>query len=56
MHDRLKFLKVCAWWVPGKQRDPEKMNRMCLSLQHLLQYADEGEDTSMPNRIVTCDE
>jgi hypothetical protein len=28
-----------------------KMNRMGLSLQHLLRCADEGED--MPNRIVT---
>jgi hypothetical protein len=30
------------------------MNRMGLSLQHLLRYADEGED--MLNRIVTEDE
>jgi hypothetical protein len=31
-----------------------KMNQMCLSLQHLLRYADEGEDTL--NRIDTEDE
>jgi hypothetical protein len=30
------------------------MNQMSLSLQHLLQYADEGED--MLNRIITGDE
>jgi hypothetical protein len=35
---------------------PEKMNRMGLSLQHLLRYADEGEDTNMLNGIVTGDE
>jgi hypothetical protein len=34
--------------------DREKINRMDLSLQHLLRYADEGED--MLNRIVTGDE
>jgi hypothetical protein len=32
------------------------MNRVGLSLQHLLRYGDEGEDTSMLNRIVTGDE
>jgi hypothetical protein len=35
-------------------KDREKMNRISLSLQHLLRYADEGED--MFNRIVTGDE
>jgi hypothetical protein len=31
----LKFWKVCAQWVPRQLKDWEKMNRMCLSLQHL---------------------
>jgi hypothetical protein len=50
----LKFRKVCAWWVPRERKDQEKMNRMCLSLQHLLRYADEEQD--MLNKIVTGDE
>jgi hypothetical protein len=54
MHDGLKFRRVCAWWVPRELKDREKMNRMGLSLQRLLRYADEGED--MLNRIVTADE
>jgi hypothetical protein len=41
---------MCAWWVPRELKGREKMNQMGLSLQHLLQYADEGED--MLNRIV----
>jgi hypothetical protein len=52
MHDHLNFGNVCAWWVPREQEDRERMNRMGLSLQHLLQYAD-GED--MLNTIVTGD-
>jgi hypothetical protein len=54
MHDSLKLRKVCAQWVPRELKDREKMNRMGLSLQHLLQYAHEGED--MLNRIVTGNE
>jgi hypothetical protein len=50
MHDGLKFRKVCARWVPRELKGGEKKNRMGLSLQHLLQYADrEG----MLNRGVT---
>jgi hypothetical protein len=51
MHGRLKFRKVCEWWVPRGLKYREKMNRMCLSLQHLLPYADEGED--ILNKTVT---
>jgi hypothetical protein len=40
--------------VPRRLNAREKINRMCLPLQHLLQYADEGED--MLNRTVTGDE
>jgi hypothetical protein len=56
MHDRLKFRKVCAQWVPRELKDREKINRIGLSLQHLLryEYADKGED--MLNRVVTGDE
>jgi hypothetical protein len=49
MHDRLRFRKVCARWVPRELKDREKINRMGLSL-HLLRYADETED--MLNRII----
>jgi hypothetical protein len=54
MHDHLKFWNVCAQWAPRELKDREKMNRMGLSLQHLLLYADEGED--MLNTIVTGEE
>jgi hypothetical protein len=54
MHDHLKFQKVCTRWVPRELKDQEKANRMDLSLRHLSQYVDEGED--MLNRIVTGDE
>jgi transposase len=54
MHDRLKFRKVCAWWVPREFMYRGKMNRMDMFLQHLLWYADEGE--YMLNRTVTVDE
>jgi hypothetical protein len=43
--DSSKFLKVHTRWVPRELKG--------LSLQHLLQYADEEED--MLNRIVTGD-
>jgi hypothetical protein len=54
IHDRFKFRKMCTRWVPKELKDREKINRMGLSLQHLLRYANEGED--MINKIVTGDE
>jgi hypothetical protein len=54
MHDRLKFLKVCSRWVRRELKAREEMDRKGLSLQHLLRYADEGED--MRNGIVIGDE
>jgi hypothetical protein len=54
MHDRLKFRKACARWVPRKLKDREKNNRIGLALQHLLRHADEGE--GMLNRTFTGDE
>jgi hypothetical protein len=54
MHGYLNFWEVCAQWLPKELKDQEKINRMGLSLQHILQYTDEGED--MVNRIVTEDE
>jgi transposase len=50
MHDRSKF----RGWVPRELKDREKINQMSLPLQHLLRYANEGED--MLNGIVTGDE
>jgi hypothetical protein len=49
----LKFRKMCARWVPRELKDLEEINRMGLSLRHLLRHADEGD---MLNRIVTGDE
>jgi hypothetical protein len=40
--------------VSRELKDRENMNQLDLSLQHLLWYADEGEDTL--NSIVTGDE
>jgi hypothetical protein len=40
--------------VPRELKDREKMNQTGLSLQHLIQYADEGEDVL--NSIATADE
>jgi hypothetical protein len=54
MRGHLKFQKVCARWVPRELKDGEKINRMDISLQHLLRYTDERED--MLNRIVTGNE
>jgi hypothetical protein len=54
VHDRLKFRKVCPRWVHREEQDRQKINRIGLSLQHLLGYAVEGED--MRNRIVTGEE
>jgi hypothetical protein len=51
MHDRLKCRKEYRRWVPRELKDREETKRMDLSLQHLLRYADEGED--MFNGIVT---
>jgi hypothetical protein len=57
MHDCLKLQKVCTWWVSTELMDhQEKMNRMGPSLQHLLQYAVEGENNRMFNITVTGDE
>jgi hypothetical protein len=53
MHDRLKFRKVCAWWVPRELKDRQKMTRKACPW-NILRNADEGED--MLNRIVTGDE
>jgi hypothetical protein len=40
--------------MPRELKDQEKINKMGLSLQHLLWYTDEGED--MLNRTVTGNE
>jgi hypothetical protein len=55
MQNHLKFRKVCTRWVvPRELKDREKINRMGLSVQHPLRYADKWE--GMLNRIVTGDE
>jgi hypothetical protein len=54
MHNILKFQKMFVRWVPKELKDRDKVNQMGLSLQHLLRFADEGED--MLNKTVTGDE
>ena len=44
MHEQLKFCKVCAWRVPCRLTEEQKMFRMGLSLQHLNRYTEEEED------------
>ncbi|GFY42550.1 DDE_3 domain-containing protein [Trichonephila inaurata madagascariensis] len=47
-HDRLRYWKVCAQWVPKQLTDQLKELRMSLALQHLFQYHEQphfpGED------------
>jgi hypothetical protein len=47
---------VWVRWVPIVLKDQEKINRIGLPLQYLWHYADEKEDMSMLNRIVTRDD
>ncbi|GFX70210.1 histone-lysine N-methyltransferase SETMAR [Trichonephila clavipes] len=53
VHDRVRFRKVCAAWVPKQLTDQQKELRMGLALQHLLRYQ---EDPAFMKRIVTGDE
>ncbi|GFT38427.1 mariner Mos1 transposase [Trichonephila clavipes] len=53
VHDRLRFQKVCAAWVPKQLNNQEKELRMGLALQHLFRYQ---EDPAFMKRIVTGDE
>ena len=54
MHEQLKVRKVCARSVPRQLIVEQKMFRICLSLQHLNRYTEEGED--LMALIVTGDE
>jgi hypothetical protein len=54
MHDLLGFHKVCSCWVPSQLKPQCKSSRMGLSLQHLLHYQNEGDDTL--SQIITGDE
>ncbi|GFY37525.1 uncharacterized protein TNIN_190201 [Trichonephila inaurata madagascariensis] len=53
VHDRLRFRKVCAAWVPKQLTDQQKKLRMGLALQHLFRYQ---EDPAFMKRIVTGEE
>ncbi|GFW56812.1 histone-lysine N-methyltransferase SETMAR [Trichonephila clavipes] len=53
VHDRLRFRKLCAAWVPKQLIDQQKELRMGLGLQHLFRYQ---EDPAFMKRIVTGDE
>ncbi|GFW98758.1 histone-lysine N-methyltransferase SETMAR [Trichonephila clavipes] len=53
VHDRLRFRKVCAAWVPKQFTEQQKELRMGLELQHLFRYQ---EDPAFMKRIVTGDE
>jgi hypothetical protein len=43
MHVLSMFWKVCARWLPRELKDRVKMNRIGLSLQFLLRYAEEDK-------------
>ncbi|XP_015913054.2 histone-lysine N-methyltransferase SETMAR-like [Parasteatoda tepidariorum] len=53
VHDRLRYRKVCAAWVPKQLTDQHKELRMGLALQHLFRYQ---EDPAFMELIVTGDE
>ncbi|XP_035214050.1 protein GVQW3-like [Stegodyphus dumicola] len=53
VHDRLRYLKVCAAWVPEQFTDQQKELRMGQVLQHLFRYQ---EDPAFMEQIVTGDE
>ncbi|KAF8795416.1 hypothetical protein HNY73_003266 [Argiope bruennichi] len=53
VHERLRYRKVCAQWVPKQMTDQHKELRMGLALQHLFRYI---EDPTFLERIVTADE
>jgi hypothetical protein len=50
----MDVIGLCSRWVPRELKDRVKMNRMGLSLQHVLRHADEGE--YVLNRIVAVNE
>ncbi|GBM70254.1 hypothetical protein AVEN_270828-1 [Araneus ventricosus] len=49
VHQHLQYSKVCAEWVPKHLTIDHQKQRMGLSLQHLIRYA---EDPSILERIV----
>ncbi|GFW12847.1 uncharacterized protein TNCV_3885571 [Trichonephila clavipes] len=51
VHDRLRFRKMCAAWVPKQLTDQQNELRMGLALQHMFRYQ---EDPAFLKRIVTC--
>ncbi|GFW53271.1 histone-lysine N-methyltransferase SETMAR [Trichonephila clavipes] len=53
VHDRLRFRKVCAAWVPKQLTDQQKKLRMGIALKHLFRHQ---EDPTFMKRIVTGDE
>ena len=54
IHECLEYRKVSCRWVPKKVDDVMKGKRMIASSNHLLQYAEEGDN--LLDRIVTGDE
>jgi histone-lysine N-methyltransferase SETMAR len=54
VHDRLKFHKVSARWVPRQLKPHQQAARMAMSLDNLQRYNEEG--VTMLERIVTGDE
>ncbi|GFW41987.1 HTH_48 domain-containing protein [Trichonephila clavipes] len=41
VHNRLRFRKVCAAWVPKQLTDQQKELHMGLALQHLFRYQED---------------
>jgi hypothetical protein len=52
MHDPFKFRKVCVWWLPRELKDRGKINRLGLSLQHLLRRYEYAEHDCYWGRII----
>ncbi|XP_037560729.1 uncharacterized protein LOC119438774 [Dermacentor silvarum] len=53
VHDRLRYRKVCAQWVPKQLTDQHKELHMGQAFQHLFRY---HEDLAFLEWIVTGDE
>ncbi|XP_035211856.1 histone-lysine N-methyltransferase SETMAR-like [Stegodyphus dumicola] len=54
LHERLGYLKVCAQWVPKHLTEEQKINRMSVSMKHLMRY--HKMRNQFLSRIIAADE
>ena len=51
---KVKFLKLCANWVPNMLAEEQKLKQQATTLDFLTQYSEEGEN--FLNHVVTSNE